>query len=215
MSKAQEGRRFDAVIFDFSGVVVSSAFGVLAAVLGDQLEEAAAMELLVGPYDLDTDHPWHRVERGEATMAEWVAHVGDEAGRLGLSVNWSELRRGFGELTVHEVIVDRIRGLRAEGYLIGLLTNNVKEGSGTWRALVPIEELFDTVIDSSEVGMRKPDPRIYALTLDRLGGIEPARAVFLDDHPGNVEGARRAGLAAVLVEDPSEAVVELDALLLE
>jgi len=111
------------------------------------------------------------------------------------------------------VVVDRVAALRGEGYRTALLTNNVKEGSDTWRSLVPVDDLFDVVVDSSSVGMRKPDPRIFALTLERLGGIEAGRAVFLDDHPGNVEGARRAGLTAILVADPADAVAELDALL--
>ena len=210
---AEVVRPFDAVVFDFSGVVVSSAFGVLTAVLGDQLDEDAALELLLGPYDRDTDHPWHRVERGELELMAWARHVEAEAADRGLQVDWDAVRRMFGEMTVHDVVVDRVVALRADGYRTALLTNNVKEGSDTWRALVPVDDLFDVVVDSSSVGMRKPDPRIFALTLERLGGIEPARAVFLDDHPGNVDGARRAGLAAILVADPADAVAELDALL--
>jgi HAD superfamily hydrolase (TIGR01509 family) len=61
--------------------------------------------------------------------------------------------------------------------------------------------------------MRKPDPRIFLHTLEVLGAIEAGRAVFLDDHPGNVEGARRAGLVGILVDDPVEAIAELDAIL--
>ena len=203
----------DAVIFDFSGVVVSSAFSAITAVLGDQLDRDAAMELLVGPYDRDTDHPWHQVERGEMTMMDWVSHIDAEAADRGLVVDWKAMGRVFKELVVHDVIVDRIRALRAEGYRVALLTNNIAEGSDTWRKMIPVDELFEVVVDSSAVGMRKPDPRIYQLTLDLLGGIEPARAVFLDDHPGNVAGARSAGLAAIVVDDPEDAVAELDALL--
>jgi putative hydrolase of the HAD superfamily len=82
-----------------------------------------------------------------------------------------------------------------------------------WRSLVPVDELFDAVVDSSEVGMRKPNPAIYHHALEQLGGIAPEHAVFLDDSPGNVEGARRAGLQGILVTDPLDAVAELDALL--
>ncbi|MEJ7583607.1 MAG: HAD family phosphatase [Acidimicrobiales bacterium] len=201
------------MIFDFGGVVISEPFGILTARVGGQLAREAAMELLLGPYERDTDHVWHRVERGEATMAEWVTYVEEEARSRGLTVDWSALQRGVEAIVVHDVVVDRIRALRADGYLMGLLTNNIKEGSGTWRALVPVDELFDVVVDSSVVGIRKPDPRIYAMVLEHLGGIDPGRAVFLDDHPGNVEGARRAGIASVLVDDPAEAIADLDALL--
>ena len=61
--------------------------------------------------------------------------------------------------------------------------------------MLPLDELFDVVIDSSEVGMRKPDPRIFHLALEQLGGVEPGRAVFLDDYPGNVVAAEARGHA--------------------
>ena len=77
--------------------------------------------------------------------------------------------------------------------------------------LVP---LFEVVIDSSEVGIRKPDPRIYRLALERLGAIDPARSVFLDDYAGNVDAARRVGMLGIVVEaDPAPALAELDRLL--
>jgi putative hydrolase of the HAD superfamily len=69
------------------------------------------------------------------------------------------------------------------------------------------------VIDSSEVGVRKPDPAIFSLALRELGGIAPEHAVFLDDFPGNVAAARRLGMHGVLVEeDPSGALAELERL---
>ena len=83
-----------------------------------------------------------------------------------------------------------------------------------WRSLVPIDELFDVVIDSSEVGMRKPSRAIYELTLERLGGVAPDEAVFLDDVASNVEGAQAAGLHGIVVDDPpNRAIDELDELL--
>ena len=201
------------MVFDFSGVLVTSAFSALTDVLGDQLEPAEAMLLLLGPYDEDTDHPWHQVERGELTMAEWIAHVDVEAAARGVTVDWTAMGRGFKALEVYDVVVDRIRALRVEGYLTALLTNNIKEGSQTWRAMIPVDELFDVVVDSSEVGMRKPDPRIFLHTLAALGDVEPGRAVFLDDHPGNVIGAEKAGLVGIVVDDPAEAIAALDVLL--
>lgn len=206
-------RGFDAVVFDFSGVLVTAAFSALTSVLGDQLEPDEATLLLLGPYDEDTDHPWHQVERGELTMAAWMAHVDAEAGGRGLTVAWAAMGRAFKSLEVYDVVVDRVRALRSDSYRTALLTNNIKEGSQTWRAMIPVDDLFDVVVDSSEVGMRKPNPAIFLHTLDLLGGIEPARAVFLDDHPGNVVGARKAGLAGIVVDDPAVAVAELDALL--
>jgi putative hydrolase of the HAD superfamily len=210
--KASE-RRFDAVVFDLSGVVIASAFDAIADTVSGAASRDEALALLLGPYGEDTDHVWHQVERGEAPIAEWIAWVGDQCEAAGITIDWQAFASMMGRLTVHEVIVDRIRSLRAEGYLTALCTNNVKEGSKAWRERVPVDDLFDAVVDSSEVGMRKPDPRIFRHTLDLIGVEDPARAVFLDDHPGNVAGAERAGLAGLLVGDPAEAVVALDRLL--
>lgn len=207
------GRRFDAVVFDLSGVVIASAFDAIADTVTGAASRDEVLALLLGPYGEDTDHIWHQVERGEAPIAEWVAWVGEQADDAGITVDWGAFASMMGRLTVHEVVVDRIRSLRAEGYRTALCTNNVREGSDAWRERVPVDDLFDAVVDSSAVGMRKPDTRIYLHTLDLLGIDDPARAVFLDDHPGNVAGAERAGLAALLVGDPAEAIIALDRLL--
>ena len=171
------------------------------------------LELLIGSYEEDTDHPWHQVERGEMAIVDWMTAVSETGKAQGVEVDFSPLRAMLGEMTLHEPIVERVRPLRDEGYLLALVTNNVREGSATWRAMLPVDELFDVVVDSSEVGMRKPNPAIYRHALELLGGIAPEEAVFLDDSPGNVVGAQAAGLHAILVETPEQAVQDLDALL--
>ncbi len=213
MTTRDVDRPFDAVIFDLSGVVITSAFDAIAEIVSGAESREAALALLLGPYGEDTDHMWHRVERGEAPITEWVAWVGQEAEAAGLTIDWGAFAGMMGRLTVHDVVVDRVRSLRTEGYRTALCTNNVREGSQSWRELIPPDDLFDAVVDSSEVGLRKPDARIYLHTLSLLGVDDPARAVFLDDHPGNVAGAERAGLTAILVADPIDAVAALDVLL--
>lgn len=192
------------VLFDFAGVITSSPWGPLAAAGGGNLE------LLIGSYAEDTDHPWHRVERGELPIQDWAVEVTAMGKEQGIEIDFGPLQALLGEMTVHQQIIDRIRSLKDEGYRVGLITNNVREGSASWRALIPVDELFEVVIDSSEVGLRKPNPAIYHLALEGLGVTDPATAVFLDDAPGNVEGARRAGLHSILVEDPDAAIVALD-----
>ncbi len=196
-----------AVLFDFAGVLTSSPWAALTAAGGGDLE------LMIGPYDEDTDHPWHRVERGELSISDWAVEVTRIGSEAGIAVDFTPLQALLGDMTVHDPMIDRIRVLRAEGYRVGLVTNNVREGSATWRAMLPLDDLFDVVVDSSEVGMRKPNPAIYHHALALLGVREPARAVFLDDAPGNVEGARRAGLHAIHVETTTQALRALDELL--
>ena len=196
-----------AVLFDFAGVLTSSPWTAMTAAGGGNLE------LLIGTYEEDTDHPWHQVERGELGIAEWAVAVTELGQAQGIEVDFAPLQSMLGDMTVHHSIVERIRTLRTEGYQLALVTNNVREGSAMWRAKVPVDELFDVVVDSSEVGMRKPNPAIFHHTLELLDAVAPAEAVFLDDAPGNVAGAQRAGLHAILVEDPDDAVAELDAFL--
>ena len=196
-----------AVLFDFAGVLTSSPWGALTEAGGGDLE------LLIGVYDEDGDHPWHQVERGEMAIADWAVEITRRGTEAGIEVDFSPLQALLGEMTIHTPMVDRVRSLRAAGYKLGLITNNVREASASWRALVPVDELFDIVIDSSEVGMRKPNPAIFLHALELLGGVPPEAAVFLDDSPGNVIGARRAGLHAIHVESTDQAIAELDALL--
>ncbi|MEY2422703.1 MAG: putative hydrolase of the superfamily [Acidimicrobiaceae bacterium] len=206
----------EAVLFDFNGVLTTSPFAHMAA-LGTEsgVDGQVVLDLMLGPYDEDTDHAWHRFERGEITASEYGADLFARAADANLQLDFASLGNMMSRLEVHDVVIDRIRALRADGYRTGLVTNNVREASRQWRELVPVDELFEVIVDSSEVGMRKPNPAIFLHALELLGGIAPERAVFLDDAAGNVLGAQAAGLQAILVDaaDPSGALAELDGLL--
>jgi putative hydrolase of the HAD superfamily len=195
------------VLFDFAGVLTSSPWGAMTEAGGGNLS------LLIGSYEQDTDHPWHQVERGELAITDWAVAVTELGRAQGIEVDFAPLSALLGSMTLHEQVIDRVRTLRVEGYRLGLITNNVSEGRATWRAMLPLDELFEIVVDSSEVGMRKPNPAIFHHALALLGGVAPEAAVFLDDSSGNVIGAQRAGLQAILVQDPDAALKELDLLL--
>jgi putative hydrolase of the HAD superfamily len=109
---------------------------------------------------------------------------------------------------VHDDVVERIVELRAEGITTALLTNSFKEFRAHIESHVDFG-IFDLVIDSSEVGCRKPEPEIYELTTERLG-IAPERILYLDDFLANVEGARGAGWDAIHVTGPEQALAALD-----
>ena len=205
---------FDAVLFDFTGVLTGSPWAAIGGI-GDQdgLSHDEVLEFMLGPYDQDTDHPMHQLERGEIELLAYVTDVQARAEAAGLTLDFDRLRTLMSDLPVYDQMVERIRALRATGLRTALITNNIREAGDQWRAKVPLDELFDVVIDSSAVGLRKPTPAIFLLALEQLGGIEPDRALFLDDHPGNVAGAEAAGLRALLVDDVDEAIADLDALL--
>jgi epoxide hydrolase-like predicted phosphatase len=209
-------RRFDAVLFDFGGVFTASPFGAFeeaARELG--ADPRAVLEIVFGPYDLDTDHPWHRLERGELGLGEARAAIIALGEARGISLDpLRVLARMSGGGNAREPLVARTRALREEGYKTGLVTNNAREFRASWRNLLPLDELFDAVIDSSEVGVRKPNPAIFARALAEVGGVAASRSIFLDDHPGNVAAARRLGMQGVLVgEDPADALTLLEELL--
>lgn len=205
---------FDAVLLDFGGVLTTSPFSALRD-RGDTTGVGfeTVMQVVMGPYDLDTDHPWHRLERGELAMADALALISTEATRAGLEFDGTNIGSFFGPSSVQEVVVQWVRRLRPDGYRTALVTNNVRELGPFWRPMVPLDELFDEVVDSSEVGLRKPNPEIFALTLERLG-VAPERAIFVDDWPGHVAAARSLGLTGIIMgNDPSPALAELEALL--
>jgi putative hydrolase of the HAD superfamily len=111
-------------------------------------------------------------------------------------------------------MVDRVADIKKDGYPTALLTNNIKEFSDGWRSLLPVDDLFDLVVDSSHEGMRKPNPEIFRVTLERLGGLIPECTVFLDDFEANLEAANSLGIQTVRVgSDISQAIAELDELL--
>ena len=206
----------DAVLFDFGGVFTTSPFDAaeeLGAALG--AEPGRVLEIIFGPYHEDTDHPWHRLERGEIPLVEARDAIVALGRAEGIEADPFQLfaRMGRGE-GAREPMVERAKRIVAHGYRTALVTNNAHEFREAWRRLVPADELFQVIVDSSEVGVRKPDPRIFELALARLGGVAPERALFLDDAASNVAAARRLGLQAVLVRpDLGDALAALDALL--
>jgi putative hydrolase of the HAD superfamily len=96
---------------------------------------------------------------------------------------------------------------------MALLTNNVREWEELWRAKLPVDEIFEIVVDSAWVGMRKPDPEIYMLTVERLGGCRPPDCLFVDDNELNIEAARRLGMRAVHFRSNEQAIPEIRQLL--
>jgi putative hydrolase of the HAD superfamily len=206
--------QIDAVLFDFGGVFTASPFEAADALDGDGAQ-VSLRELVFGPYDRDTDHPWHRLERGELSFAEARERIIELGEREGVDADPLRLfqRMGSSGSGARDEFVARARAVRAAGYRTALVTNNAREFKRAWRRLVPVEELFGIVVDSSEVGVRKPDPAIFRIALERLE-VAPERALFLDDHEGNVRAAARLGIRSIRVDpDGREALAALDALL--
>jgi putative hydrolase of the HAD superfamily len=203
------------VISDFGGVLTSplqEAFLRAQDGLGIPLEAYGAA-MLAASRDGGVN-PLFALERGDITEADFLARM--ERGlaeALGREVSLD----GFGErlmgaLAPNEPLFAYLRGLRDRGLRLGLLTNNVREWEPYWRTMLPVDEVFDVVVDSGFVGMRKPEPGIYELTLERLE-LPGEACVFLDDLEVNVEAARAQGMRGVVYRDAGQAIAEIDALL--
>lgn len=205
----------DAVIFDFGGVFTSSPFSGLHQWHVDKgLDPHQGLRIVFGPYDQDTDHPWHQVERGEIALAAAAEQIKALGAEQGMDIELAEMFGALGGADgARQDVVELGLDLRRRGYRTALITNNIAEFSDGWRAMIPVDELFEVIIDSSAIGIRKPDPRIYQMALDQLG-VAAERSVFLDDAAGNIEAARSVGMHAILVEDDhTGAMAELEALL--
>jgi putative hydrolase of the HAD superfamily len=192
----------DVILFDFGGVFTASPFDAVRLYAEEVgIDVDVALGLCFGPYDQDTDHAWHRLERGEVTLTEAREILVELAASQGHDIDPFQVLARMGSTVddQRDAVVERTRQLRSEGYRTAIITNNVREFGDGWRGLVPVEELFEVIIDSSTVGVRKPDPRIFHLALDALGGVDPDRAVFLDDAAANVAAAQALGIHGVVV----------------
>jgi epoxide hydrolase-like predicted phosphatase len=203
------------VVFDFGGVIITPitrTIGSIADGLGCSATDLH--HILMGPQFESGDHPWHRLERGEIEQAQLQNLLTPIAAEQGVEFRGNEIQLLLQEnaFDINHYVLDHIGSLRERGYKTALLSNSIKEFSAMLKQIVP-PELFDAYIDSSQVGMRKPESRIFRHTLDQLGVSEASHAVFLDDFAGNLAGAQAVGMRTIHVVNPRVALDELESLL--
>ncbi len=199
-------REFDGVIFDLGGVMTEPLFhhrtavppeffSVIAFFLGEFRDH---YHLTTGVHDL------HLLEMGKVSEDEFFDRMIAryiEAGNEPVDAREAQ-KVVFGQgMVACGAMVDAVRQIRDAGYRTALLTNISREGEAIFAKLFPVDELFDVVVDSSKVGMRKPDPAIYRLTCERLGAA-PERCLFIDDLLCNVEAAQALGMQTIQCLDP-------------
>jgi putative hydrolase of the HAD superfamily len=202
-----------AIISDFGGVLTTPLFQAFAHVQAEQgLDLEALGKAMLRVTEERGENPLFPLERGEMSEQEFLSVLGDalsaEVGRPVPMEGFAE--RYWARLEPNEEMIAWLRDARSRrGLRLALLTNNVREWEPRWRPVWDIDALFEVVVDSGFVGMRKPDPAIYELTLERLG--LPAEAcVFLDDLELNCEAARALGMKAVRFETAEQAIADLE-----
>ena len=202
--------RFAAVIFDLGGVVLGSPLHAIAAFEREQGIPAGFVNRVV--METAPEGAWSRLERGELALEGFFVVFERDCAAAGQVLCARALMERMAEIALpRPAMLEAVQRIRARGLKTAALTNNWQdEGSeeGT-RALRPH---FDAFVESSIVGLRKPDPRIYQHACDELG-VRPAEAVFLDDIGRNLKTARQLGMATIKVDDPDRALAELERLL--
>jgi len=201
-----------AVVFDIGGVVQESPLHAIARYEQEHGIEPNAINRVV--VAAGEQGAWARLERGELTVETFRAPFEADCRAQGITVDGRRLMARIAEAGVARPrMLEAIRRIRAVGLRVGALTNNWVNDvpRGTPDGL-PLRECFDVFVESAVVGLRKPDPRIYALVCERLG-VAPGRVAFLDDIGRNLKPARALGMTTIKVDDPDEALRELGVLL--
>jgi putative hydrolase of the HAD superfamily len=208
----------EVVISDFGGVLTTPLIQSFAAVqdqTGIPFEElGSAMSRIA---EEDGKHPLFELEKGHVSEPDFLDRLcGELEPALGHRPEMHRFREIYFEaLHPNEQMIELMRELKGRGLRMAMLTNNVREWEPLWRSMLPVDEIFELIVDSAFVGMRKPEPEIYELTLERLGGVEPERCLFIDDIEHNVDAAQKLGMAAVHYQGNEQAIAEIRAALAE
>ena len=204
-----------AVLWDFGGVILSSPFEAFNRYEG---EAGLPRDFIRSLNARNPDsNAWAKMERSEVSLDGFVALFEEEARQQGYTLDgWRILQALSGD--IRPQMVEALRRSKA-AFRVACITNNMKSGEGPGMARSPekaqavaeIMALFEHVVESSKLGLRKPDPRIYQHACDLLG-VPPERCVYLDDLGINLKPARALGMRTIKVGDPDAAIDELQAM---
>ena len=204
----------DTVLFDFGGVITSSPFEAFA-----RMEEAQGLPRnfirRVNSTNPD-DNAWARFERSEIDAEAFDSAFREEALAIGHDVRGRDVLALLSG-DIRPEMVAALDRLKAMGIRIGCITNNVRSGTGAQmsdradhaQAIASILARFETVVESSREGVRKPDPAIYRLACERMG-VEPGQCVYLDDLGINCKAAAALGMVAIKVSGAAQALSDLE-----
>jgi putative hydrolase of the HAD superfamily len=208
---AERSGRIEAVISDFGGVLTTPlvesfmAFqdqtGITTEALGKGMQAAT---------EANGDNPLFEMERGEITEVRFLELLTDALEPiLGHRPEMHRFKEIYFEaLEPNPAMIELMRELQAAGYRMAMLTNNVREWEPLWRSMLPVDEIFETVVDSGFVGCRKPESEIYSITLDRIQ-MPAESCLFVDDVKVNCEGAEKAGMSAVHFQGNDQAIADV------
>jgi putative hydrolase of the HAD superfamily len=209
--------QFEAVIFDFGGVITASPFEAFNRL---EAERGLPQDFIRRVNATNPDsNAWALFERAEIDAARFDALFAAEAEALGHALDGASVLSVLSG-SIRPAMVGALDLLAAEGYRLACITNNVPAGHGAGMArsgdakdaYEQVFARFEHVIESSKAGVRKPDPRIYLMMCEKLG-LEPAACIYLDDLGINCKPAAQLGMHAIKVTSGEQALADLSAVL--
>lgn len=202
----------EAVIWDFGGVITTSPFEAFNRF---ERERGLPADFIrrVNATNPDTN-AWALFERSEIDAAQFDLMFREEAVALGQDIRGAEILPLLSG-DIRPAMVAALRACKAR-FRVGCITNNVSTGSGAGMAgtsekaaaVAEVMSLFDAVLESSKIGVRKPDPRIYQMMCETLS-VSPQHSVYLDDLGVNCKPAAQLGMRAIKVSSQDQALTEL------
>ena len=206
-----------AVIWDFGGVITSSPFEAFNRF---EAEQGLPKDFIRSVNAANPDaNAWALFERAEITPAAFDALFSEESAARGHRVPGAAVL-GLLSGDLRPAVVAALDACKAAGLKLGCITNNVPTGAGAGmagtaqkaKAVAAVMARFDHVLESSKIGIRKPDPRIYALMCEALD-VEPCGCIYLDELGINLKPARQMGMATIKAESEAQLLRDLSAVL--
>ena len=207
------GPKVEAVVFDWGGVITIPPGPVIEKLYKEVDIDQKKLRTRRAEYrDDDPDSQFAKLERGELSLDAYLTWSHSDL--PGAEAIWDPTSPHFlfSHLKVVPEVVNRISQLRQRGLITGLLTNNIAEAWPMVTEALDVEKLFDVVVNSAFVGMRKPEERIYTHLLEELA-MEPENVLFLDDNRLNVDAARARGIQVIEVSEPLAAWPKIEQIL--
>jgi len=200
------------VISDFGGVLTTPLVQSFAAVQDETGIPFEALAKAMGQIEEDDGkHPLYELEKGNLSEPDFLGKLADALepalGHRPELHRFSEIY--FEALHPNPPMIDLMREAKDAGHRMGMLTNNVREWEPLWRSMLPVDEIFEAVVDSGFVGCRKPDREIYEIMLERLSGVPAQECLFIDDVDVNCAAARELGMSAVHYQHNDQAIPEI------
>ncbi len=213
VNSRSDGPKVEAVVFDWGGVITIPPGPVIEKLYKEVDIDQKKLRTRRAEYrDDDPDSQFAKLERGELSLDAYLTWSHSDL--PGAEAIWDPTSPHFlfSHLKVVPEVVNRISQLRQRGLITGLLTNNIAEAWPVVTETLDVEKLFDVVVNSAFVGMRKPEERIYTHLLEELE-MEPENVLFLDDNRLNVDAARARGIQVIEVTEPVAAWTKLEQIL--